>query len=108
MKACGAADRDTGVHVTKTQQFDCVFTPTPVPLLADRVFCNNMHSGAVDAEGRPMIWGGSNLSPTLVRRYACLVCVSTCSAWNAGCVKIAISQKTSEHHTCHRCKQKSL
>eukprot|EP00668_Euglena_longa_P046264 GGOE01061948.1.p1 GENE.GGOE01061948.1~~GGOE01061948.1.p1 ORF type:complete len:436 (-),score=102.27 GGOE01061948.1:384-1637(-) len=61
---------DTGVHVTKTQQFDCVFTPTPVPLLADRAFCNNVHSGAVDADGRPMIWGGSNLNPTLVRRTA--------------------------------------
>ena len=54
--------------MTKTQQFDCVFTPTPVPLLADRVFCNVVHSAAIDPEGRPMVWGGSYISPTLVRR----------------------------------------
>jgi len=59
---------DTGVHVTKTQQFDCVFTPTPVPALADRVAANTTHSAAIDPEGRPLLWGGSVLSPTLVRR----------------------------------------
>ena len=59
---------DTGAHVTKTQQFDCVFTPTPVPLLAGKVVSNYINSGALDKDGRPMLWGGQFLAPTLVRR----------------------------------------
>ena len=64
---------DTGAHVTKTQQFDCVFTPTPVPVLGQRVFANANFSGALDAEGRPITWGGG-APPNLVKRCAPVFC----------------------------------
>lgn len=67
-EGCFFSDSCWCLHGTKTQQFDCVFTPTPVPALADRVAANTTHSAAIDPEGRPLLWGGSVLSPTLVRR----------------------------------------
>eukprot|EP00992_Anisonema_acinus_P004758 TRINITY_DN16385_c0_g1_i1.p1 TRINITY_DN16385_c0_g1~~TRINITY_DN16385_c0_g1_i1.p1 ORF type:complete len:411 (+),score=79.66 TRINITY_DN16385_c0_g1_i1:58-1290(+) len=59
---------DTGSHVTRTQQFDCTYTPMLVPMLASLVSASDTYSCGIDKEGHPLVWGGSIATPELQRR----------------------------------------
>eukprot|EP00996_Jenningsia_fusiforme_P003208 NODE_4011_length_877_cov_57.764493_g3698_i0.p1 GENE.NODE_4011_length_877_cov_57.764493_g3698_i0~~NODE_4011_length_877_cov_57.764493_g3698_i0.p1 ORF type:complete len:233 (+),score=51.32 NODE_4011_length_877_cov_57.764493_g3698_i0:37-699(+) len=61
---------DTGAHVNRTQQFDCVDVPTSVPVLANALSCSTNLSAAVNLQGQPLTWGGVNASPELIKRTA--------------------------------------